>query len=110
MDELEDIRKKKLEALKQQQVQGMQQQAQEQEQLQQQIAQLEMAVKQAFTKEALQRYGNIKAAFPDRAVQLLAILAQAIQAGQLQTIDDNTLKEILKKLTPKKKEINIKRV
>jgi len=41
---------------------------------------------------------------------LLAILAQAIQQGQIQKVDDPTLKEILKKLSPKKKEIKIKRV
>ena len=81
----------------------MQQQTQEQEQLQQQIQQLEIIVKQAFTKEALERYGNLKAAFPERAVQVLVILAQAIQSGQVKTIDDNALKGILKKITPEKK-------
>ena len=109
MDELDEIRKRKLEELKKQQVESMQQQAQEQEQLQQQIQQLEAIVKQAFTKEALERYGNLKAAFPDRAVQLLVILAQALQSGQITKIDDNALKEILKKLTPKKKDFKIKR-
>ena len=66
-------------------------------------------VKQAFTKEALERYSNLKTAFPDRVVQLLVILAQAIQSGQITKIDDNTLKELLKKLTPEKKEFKIKR-
>jgi len=79
-------------------------------QMQQQIQQLEIIVKQALTKEALERYGNLKAAFPDRSVQLLAILANAIQSGQITKLDDNALKEILKKITPKKKEFNIKRV
>ena len=110
MDELEEIKRKKLEMLKQQQAESMQEQAQEQQQLQQQIQQLEAIVKQALTKEALERYGNLKAADPEKAVQLLVILAQAIQQGQIQKVDDNTLKEILKKLNPKKKEINIKRV
>ena len=87
----------------------MQQQAQEQQQLQQQIQQLEIMVKQALTKEALERYSNLKTAFPDRAVQLLVILAQAIQSGQITKIDDNTLKEILKRLTPEKREFKIKR-
>ena len=87
-----------------------QQQSQEEEQMKQQIEQLEAIVKQALTKEALERYGNLKAAFPDRAVQLLVILTQAIQSGQVTRIDDNTLKEILKKITPEKKDIKIKRV
>jgi programmed cell death protein 5 len=109
MDELDIIRRKKLEELKQSQFGQMQQQSQEEEQLKQQVQQLEIIVKQAFTKKALERYGNLKAAFPDRAVQLSVILAQAIQSGQITKIDDNTLKEILKKLTPEKKEFNIKR-
>ena len=109
MDELEEIRKIKLAELRAVQLGKMQQQSQEEEQLQQQIQQLEIIVKQALTKEALQRYGNLKAAFPDRAVQLLVVLAQAIQSRQITKIDDNTLKEILKKLIPEKKNINIKR-
>ena len=110
MDELEELRKRKLEELKKAQLQKLQQQAQEQEQLQQQIQQLEIIVKQALTKDALQRYGNLKTAFPDRAVQLLVILAQAIQSGQINKIDDNTLREILKKISPEKKDVKIRRV
>lgn len=110
MDELEDIKKKKLDELKRVQLESLQQQSAEQEQLQQQIQQLEMIVKQALTKEALQRYGNLKTAFPERAVQLLVLLAQAIQSGQISKIDDNTLKEILRKVSPEKKDFKIKRV
>jgi len=105
MDELEGIRRRKLEELRKQQLNQMQ----EEQQLQQQVQQLEEIVKQVLTKEALERYGNLKAAYPDRAVQLLVILAQAIQSGQITKIDDDMLKEILKKLTPKKKEFKIKR-
>ncbi len=110
MDELEEIKKRKLAELRAAQLNQLQQQAQEQEQLQQQIQQLEMIVKNIMTKEALQRYGNLKTAFPERAVQLLVILAQAIQSGQINKIDDNTLKEILKKLSPQKKDSKIRRV
>ena len=109
MDELEEIKKRKLHELRRNQLEDMQQQAQEQQQLQQQIQQLEIMVKQALTKEALERYSNLKTAFPDRAVQLLVILAQAIQSGQITKIDDNTLKELLKRLTPEKREFKIKR-
>ena len=109
MDELEELRKRKLHELRKKQLEDMQQQTQEQQQLQQQIQQLEIMVKQALTKEALERYSNLKTAFPDRAVQLLVILAQAIQSGQITKIDDNTLKELLKRLTPEKREFKIKR-
>ena len=98
---MHELRKKHLEQ--------MQYQSQEQEQLQQQVQQLEMMVRQALTKEALERYGNLKTAFPEKAVQLLVILAQALQSGQIKTIDDETLKEVLRRLTPKKKEFKINR-
>ena len=110
MDELKEIRRRKLSELRAAQLEKIQQQAKEEEQLKQQIEQLETIVKQALTKEALQRYGNLKAAFPDRAVQLLVILAQALQAGQINKIDDDTLKEILKKISPEKRDVKIKRV
>ena len=105
MDELEEIRKRKMEGLKKQQLNQMQ----EEQQMQQQVQQLEEIVKQVLTKEALERYGNLKTAYPDRAVQLIVILAQAMQSGQITKVDDDMLKEILKKLTPKKKEFKIKR-
>ena len=110
MDELEEIKKRKLEELRESQMGQMQQQNNEEDQLKRQIQQLEIIVKQALTKEALQRYSNLKTAFPERAVQLLVILTQALQSGQIKNIDDNTLKEILKKMSPEKKDIKIKRV
>ncbi len=84
--------------------------SEEQEDFQEKIQQLEMVVKQTLTKEALERYGNIKAASPEKAVQLLVVLGQAIQAGQIQQIDDDKLKEILMQLTPEKKEFKIKHI
>jgi programmed cell death protein 5 len=109
MSELEEIKKRKLEELKKRQLEKLQHQSMEQEQLNEQVQQLENIVKQAFTKDALERYGNLKAAFPERAVQILMLLAQAVQAGQISKIDDNTFKEILRKVTPKKKEFKIRR-
>ena len=107
MDELEAIKRRKMQELRRKQLEQMQSQAQEQEQLQQQVQQLEIIVKQALTKEALERYGNLKTAFPEKAVQLLVILAQALQAGQITKVDDVTLKEVLARLSPKKREFKI---
>ncbi|MCH7552116.1 hypothetical protein IIB49_01885 [Patescibacteria group bacterium] len=104
MDNLEDIRKKKLEELQ------SAQQAPEEEQLLEQLQKLEGVVKQSLTKEALERYGNLKIAYPEKTTQLLVILANVLQSGQLEKIDDNTLKDLLKKLSPEKKDIKIKRV
>ncbi len=107
MDELEEIKKRKLMELQKQQ----EEQLQEQQQLQTQLEQLETLVKQFLSKEALQRYGNLKAAHQDKAIQLLVILGQAIQQGQIkEKITDEKLKDILKRLQPEKKEFKIKRI
>ena len=111
MPTLEEIKKKKLEELMRLQQDKLQQQSQEQAQIQQQIEQMEEIVRQFMTKEAIARYGNLKTAHHEKALQLLVIIFQAIQKGQIQSqIDDSTLKKILEQLTPKKKEIKIKRV
>ena len=111
MPTLEELRKKRIEDLMQAQQQKSQQQADEQAQMQRQIEQMENIVRQFFTKEALARYGTLKTAHQEKALQLLVVLFQAIQKGQVQgKIDDSLLKKILEQLTPKKKEIKIKRV
>ena len=107
MDYLEEIKKRKLEELMQMQ----QQKAQEETQIQQQIGQMEDVVRQFLTKEALARYGSLKAAHEEKTLQLLVVLFQAVQKGQVQgKIDDNLLKKILEQLTPKQREIKIRRV
>ena len=97
MDELDAIRQKKMSAL------------QEQAEMQQQVAQLESMVKTLFTKDALSRYGNIKAANPEKAVQLLAALGQMMQQGKTRTVTDEDLKRLLAMMTPKTKQIRITR-
>jgi DNA-binding TFAR19-related protein (PDSD5 family) len=101
MTDLEEIRRRKLEEMMVQQ--------QEEQQIQQQVQQLEVMIKQKLTKKALERYSNIKAAHPEKAVQLLVVLGQIIQAGN-NMIDDNQLKELLVRLTPKKRDFRIKKV
>ena len=111
MPTLDDIRKKKLEDLMRLQQEKLQEQAEQQAQLQQQIEHMENALRQFLTKEALARYGSLKTAHHEKALHLLVVLFQAIQKGQIQgKVDDSTLKKVLEQLTPKKKEIKIKRV
>ena len=111
MSTLEEIRKKKLEQLMQSQQEKLQQQSGEQAQLQQQVEQMEGIVRQFLTKDALVRYGTLKTAHQEKSLQLLVVLLQAIQKGQIRDkIDDTLLKKILEQLTPKKREIKIKRV
>ena len=111
MTDINEIKKRKLEELMQLQQEKLQQQTQEQIQIQQQIQQMENIVKKFLTKDALIRYGNLKIAHNEKAIQLLVILFQAIQKGQIQNeIDDSLLKKILKQLTPKKRDIKINRI
>jgi len=111
MPTLDDVRKKKFEELVRLQQQKGSQQSDEQSQIQQQIEQMESVVKQFFTRDALARYGNLKSAHQEKAVQLLVVLFQAIQKGQVQgKIEDELLKKILEQLAPAKKEFKIKRV
>ncbi|MBU4503025.1 MAG: hypothetical protein KKA79_10605 [Nanoarchaeota archaeon] len=104
MSELDEIRQKRMEALMQQQQESFK----EQVQLQRQVEMLEMIAKQKMTKEAISRYGNLKAAHPEKAIQIIAILAQAIQQGQItEQITDEKLKSMLMQLEPPKKEFKI---
>ena len=102
MNELDEIRKRKMEEIQKQSLQ-------EQEQMNQQIAQLESIVKTLFTKDALQRYGNLKSAHPEKAVQLLVAVGQMVQKGNPRQIDDEQMKRMLIMLEPKKRQIKITR-
>jgi len=97
MNDIEELKRKRLEELQRQQ-----QFDSEEEEIQQQIAQLELLVKKVLTKKALQRYGNLKTAHPELAIQLLVLLGQAVQSGQIKTVDDEALKNLLMRLQPKK--------
>src|SRR3989338_3433947 len=104
MSSLDEIKKRKLEELMRLQQSRLQEQANEQSQVQQQVEQIESVVRQFFTKEALARYGTLKTAHREKALQLLVVLFQAIQKGQIQgKVDDSTLKKILEQMTPKKR-------
>ena len=110
MSSLDEIRKRKMEEMVRLQQEKLQEQVQEQAQIQQQIERMESIVRQFLAKDALARYGNLKAAHKEKALQLLINLFQAIQKGQIKgKIDDSTLRKILERLFPKKREIKIKR-
>ena len=88
----------------------MNQEMQEQLKLQQQLAQLESSAKQYMTKEAIQRYGNLKVAHPQKALEVIMLLAQLIQNGQLKDkVDDYALKEFLLKTQQQKREFKLMR-
>jgi len=90
MDELEQIKQKKLAELQQQQ------------NMQQQIDMVEQSIKQIMDNQAIERYGNIKTANPEKAMAVLGLLAQTMQTRKLEKIDDETLKKVLLMLSQKK--------
>jgi len=108
MSELDELKKKRMAELQQQMSMQNAPDFQEQIQLQRQIEMLESMAKQNMTREAITRYGNLKSAHPEKAIQLIALLAQAFQQGQIrEKITDEKLKALLMQLEPPKKEFKI---
>jgi programmed cell death protein 5 len=111
MDELEELKRKKLMEMQASQREAMQNQAQEQQELEEKISQLEGVVRQFLDKDALTRYGNLKVAHTEKAIRVLALFGQMIQKGQIkQQITDAQFKQILMRLEPPKKNFTIKKV
>jgi DNA-binding TFAR19-related protein (PDSD5 family) len=91
-----------LERIKQEKLRALQEQQQEEFELQKKVDQLEAVIKQLFTKEAKERFGALKTMHPEKALQVLMLVGQAMQQGQVKIIDDDKLKSILIKINQKK--------
>ena len=82
--------------------------ANEEIELQRRIIALEDKVRPFLTKDALSRYGTIRIGHPDVAIQVLVILARAIDAGKIQSeINDEQFKAILQRIIPQKRDFKI---
>jgi len=105
-EDLEDIKKKKIQQLKEkQQSQEGQEEAKEKME-----AQKKAILRQVMTSEARERLARVRMARPELAERIESqIIALAQRGGTKGKIDDPTLKDLLKKLSGKKKDINIKR-
>jgi programmed cell death protein 5 len=104
--ELDALRRKKMQELQQQQSQVSM--AQEQEQ--QMEAQRQAIMRQVLTPEARDRLATVKMAYPDVARMVEDQLIRLASAGQIpKPIDEPTLKQILRRVAPQKREINIER-
>ena len=102
-----------LEALRQKRAAELQNQLAEQqaEQEAQQAYELqkEAVLKRVLTPDAKSRLTTLRLANPSLAEQVERLVIYLVQAGQVQKVDDATLKKILSKISGKKRDITIKR-
>ena len=102
---LDEIKRKKLEEIQQKYNQGFS----EEEALKNQIGQIESLAKQLLDKDALTRFGNLKVAHPEKAIQVASVILQLARANRIkEKLTDSQLKEILTHFQ-EKKEIRIVR-
>ena len=95
-DDIQDIRNNKIKELEQQQ------------KIAQQINQLESLAKQYMTKEAIERYSNLKVAHQELAINVISLIAKAVKTNQLkQKITDQQFKDILVEINPNKERFRI---
>jgi programmed cell death protein 5 len=106
-DDLEEVKRRKLLEL--------QQRLQEERLKEEQVRRLELqrraVLMEILTPEARQRLANVKLARPEYAIQIENLLIQLAQRGQVkQKITDAQLKDILSRISGKKKEFKIRRI
>lgn len=79
-----------------------------QQELQQQIIQIEDTAKKFMTREAIERYSNIKIANASKALQIVILINELASSGNLkEKITDDQLKQILIQTEPKKRQTRI---
>ncbi|HDN65250.1 MAG TPA: DNA-binding protein [Methanosarcinales archaeon] len=110
-DELEEIKRRRLEQMQQQQA-GAQYQAQQQQAQQQQVDEAKQTIlRKILTPDARERLTSLKLARPQLAEQVEMQLISLAQSGRLQSmIDDAKLKTLLQQIQPKKREMKIKHI
>jgi programmed cell death protein 5 len=106
-EDLEELKRRRLLELQQR----LQEERAREEQRQLVEFQRRSILTEILTPEARSRLANIKIAKPEYAIQIENLLIQLAQSGQLkQKIGDVQLKQILGKISEKKKEFRIRRM
>jgi len=104
--ELEEIRRRKLQELQRQQDYN----AQAKQRGDVMEAQRQNILRGILTPEARERLGRVKMAYPDVAGQVEDQLVMLAQSGRLnRMIDDETLRDLLGRLVPQRRDIKIQR-
>ncbi len=103
-EELELLRQRKMQELQMR----AQQEAVAQEQAKRLDAEKAMLMRQLLTPEARERLANLRMTRPDVVESVENQLIMLVQSGRItQQIDDYTLRQILRKVMPQKREIKI---
>ena len=109
-DELEKLRKKRLQDLQQQTISQEDLVEEEQKQQKQFEEQRKLILRTVLTTDARERLGRIKVARPEIAENIENQLMTLAQSGRLKTkVTDEQLQELLKRILPKKRDIKITR-
>jgi len=107
-EELEELREKKREQLKEQ-AGGQDEEAMEQ-QRQQAEAQKKAILRQALTDGARKRLNTVKMSKPEHGERVEQQIVALAQSGRIQgKIDEEKMKELLNELSPDSKDFDIKR-
>ena len=105
-EELEELRRRKISDMQRQQ----EQQALMQEQAKRMEAEKAAIMRQILTPEARERLGTVRMAYPDVAQAVEDQLIRLAQMGRIdKPIDEPTLRQILRRVSPQKRDINIER-